>query len=153
MNKIERRFILGWNSNDDFGKGFQALSESIETFTDGVNIDTQIRYHYGNWYRDKPEKQWYIDELNLNFQKFTLPYYPTFFEQMKYQLFKKEYPKYKENRPKDNSVVIAKYLNGEHYEVIEYDNHTWITELSFPVKPDGFAYIPESILKETEQND
>jgi hypothetical protein len=43
-------------------------------------------------------------------------------------------------RPSDNSIVLLSY-NDNHYEVAEYNNFNWVTQLSFPVKFSRYLII------------
>lgn len=55
-------------------------------------------------------------------------------------------------RPEDNSLVIAQYNigSGVHYEIVEYNNRCWVTNLCFPVKPNFWAYVPRECITEAE---
>jgi hypothetical protein len=46
----------------------------------------------------------------------------------------------KNGRPLDNSIVLLSY-DDTHYEVAEYYNFTWVTQLSFPVKFSKYLII------------
>lgn len=135
----DTRFVLAWSSNQSFGRGFQILTKTA--YDDGYKC-----YHYGDWVVGAPEKEWRLDELSLNFEKLEKTYRPTAWERFRSRVFRKPYPKTVDNRPNDNTVVVAKYMNGRHYEVVEYGKRHWTTEFSFPVKPDSFAYIPDEIM-------
>lgn len=43
-------------------------------------------------------------------------------------------------RPTRPALLLCEYGSG-HYEVVEYSNKTWITELCFPVKPTRYFVL------------
>jgi len=59
---------------------------------------------------------------------------------------KKDYPKMVDVRPDNDTIVITKYSDDSHYEIVEYANRTWVTELDFPVKPSHWAYVPQKVV-------
>ena len=59
---------------------------------------------------------------------------------------KKDYPKMVDVRPDNDTIVITKYNDDSHYEIVEYANRTWVTELDFPVKPSHWAYVPQKVV-------
>lgn len=138
----EGKFILGWNERDYFADGFQVMKKIDKGYKDGY------WYKYGQHFFDKPMLEWDLDSLDLKFEDVEVKYKPTLFERIKKMLFKKDYPKYATHRPADKSIVIAEYNGGEFYEMVEYNNKRWITELCSYMKPERFAYLPEGICRE-----
>ena len=43
-------------------------------------------------------------------------------------------------RPTRPALLLCEYCSG-HYEVVEYSNKTWVTELSFPAKPTRYFVL------------
>lgn len=43
-------------------------------------------------------------------------------------------------RPTCPTLLLCDYGTG-HYEVVEYENKTWVTELCFPVKPERYFVL------------
>ena len=43
-------------------------------------------------------------------------------------------------RPTRPALLLCEYGSG-HYEVVEYSNKTWVTELSFPAKPTRYFVL------------
>lgn len=75
--------------------------------------DANIQLYYGSYpYRYNPD--WFVQIKNLPSELW---------------LSVKDYP-----RPTRPALLLCKYGSG-HYEVAEYENKTWTTELCFPVKP------------------
>ena len=137
----EGKFVLGWKNSKHFANGFQVLRK-VEKIGGGYG------YKYGQHWFCEPMLEWDLDSLDLKFEDIEVEYKPTLFERIKKVLFKKDYPKYATHRPADKSIVIAEYNGGEFYEMIEYDNKCWITELCTYMKPKRFAYLPENINRE-----
>lgn len=135
------KFVLGWNNSDYFANGFQVLRK-VEMIGGGYG------YKYGHHWLSEPMLEWDLDSLDLKFEDIEIEYKPTLFERIKKVLFKKDYPKYATHRPADKSIVIAEYNGGKFYEIIEYNNKCWITELCTYMKPERFAYLPENISRE-----
>lgn len=50
-------------------------------------------------------------------------------------------------RPTCPALLLCEY-GGEHYEVVKYENKTWITQLCFPVKPTRYFVL--NFLKDKE---
>ena len=44
------------------------------------------------------------------------------------------------HRPTRPTLLLCDYGTG-HYEVVEYENKTWVTELCFPVKPERYFVL------------
>ena len=75
--------------------------------------DNEIQLYYGDYvYRHKPE--WVIQIKDFPSGMW---------------LSVEDYP-----RPTRPALLLCEYGSG-HYEVVEYENKTWTTELCFPVKP------------------
>lgn len=137
----------GWylylEDNDYFAKGFDIGIKQYDTIVE------KVKYMHGDhWFRrsEKFIKEWAFDELHLDWQPMEKPYVPTTKDKLLKFLFKKEYPKTIENRPKDKTLVITNY-GDNFYELAEFDNHYWVTKLYFPILPTQWAYIPQEIIK------
>ena len=81
--------------------------------------DSDIRLYYGDYlYRHTPEWVMQIKdfplELWLSVEVFPRPTCP---------------------------ALLLCYYGAEHYEVVEYENNTWVTELCFPVKPKRYFVL------------
>lgn len=138
-------FVLGWNKSDYFADGFQVMRK-VEMICGGYG------YKYGQHWVNEPMLEWPLDSLDLKFENIQVEYKPSIFERIMKVLFRKDYPKYVEHRPKCNSLVIAEYNGGDFYEMVEYGNKTWVTELCTYMKPERFAYLPENISREKCMN-
>ena len=121
-----------------------------------------IRYKHGDFgtypSQTKIDADWRLQDLALEWQPMERPYVPTWKDKLRKFFLKKDYPKMVNVRPDDDTIVITKYSDDSHYEIVEYANRTWVTELSFPVKPSHWAYVPQkvvnladSIIKEKEK--
>ena len=74
------------------------------------------------------------------------PYVPTWKDKLRKFFLKKDYPKMVDVRPDNDTIVITKYSDDSHYEIVEYANRTWVTEYCFPLKPTQWAYIPKFVM-------
>ena len=88
--------------------------------------DNEIQLYYGDYiYRHKPE--WVIQIKDFPSGMW---------------LSVEDYP-----RPTRPALLLCDYGSG-HYEVVEYENKVWVTELCFPVKP--IRYFVLDFLKQNE---
>lgn len=106
----------------------------------------------------KIDADWSLKDLALEWQPMERPYVPTWKDKLRKLFLKKDYPKTVDVRPDNDTIVITKYSDDSHYEIVEYANRIWVTELSFPLKPSHWAYVPQkvvnladSIIREKEQ--
>ena len=115
--------------------------------------DLEIKYRYGDWTRDADNivKEWSVGDMNLEWVDFIQPYKPTIIDRLKKFFLRKDYPSTIKVRPKDDSIVITSY-RSEHYEMVEYSHHRWITDLSFPVEPQQWAYVPQECIDFAKAN-
>lgn len=89
--------------------------------------DNEIRLYYGDYvYRHKPE--WVIQIKDFPSGMW---------------LSVEDYP-----RPTRPALLLCDY-GSDHYEVVEYENKVWVTELCFPVKP--IRYFVLDFFKENEK--
>lgn len=142
MEENKGKYVLTWRNSKYFADGFQVLRKV--TLDDG-----RIKYYYGQHVCDTPLLDWDLDGLDLCFEPLETEHQPTFGERIRKCLFGREYPKTDENRPDNNSFVIAEYCGGTYYEVVEYGSHIWATELYLGIKPDRFARFPNNINRES----
>ena len=89
--------------------------------------DNEIRLYYGDYvYRHKPEWVMQIKDFPSGMW-----------------LSVEDYP-----RPTRPALLLCDY-GSDHYEVVEYENKVWVTELCFPVKP--IRYFVLDFFKENEK--
>lgn len=115
-------------------------------FDDGIIV----KYKRGDFYtranETKIDGEWYIPSLGLDWQPMERPYVPTWKDKLRKFCLKKDYPKMVDVRPDDDTIVITKYSDDSHYEIVEYANRTWVTEYCFPLMPTQWAYIPKFVM-------
>ena len=115
-------------------------------FDDGIIV----KYKRGDFYtranETKIDGEWYIPSLGLDWQPMERPYVPTWKDKLRKFFLKKDYPKMVDVRPDNDTIVITKYSDDSHYEIVEYANRTWVTEYCFPLKPTQWAYIPKFVM-------
>lgn len=81
--------------------------------------DNEIQLYYGDYvYRHKPE--WVIQIKDFPSGMW---------------LSVEDYP-----RPTRPALLLCDY-GSDHYEVVEYENKVWVTELSFPAKPTRYFVL------------
>lgn len=109
-----------------------------------------IRYTHGDFStypsQTKIDGDWRLQDLSLEWQPMKRPYVPTWKDKLRKLLLKKDYPNMVDVRPDDNTIVITKYADGAHYEIVEYANRVWVTDLYFPVEPSQWAYLPQEVM-------
>jgi hypothetical protein len=96
------------------------------------------------------DADWKLTVLALEWQPMERPYVPTWKDKLRKFFLKKDYPKTIDVRPDNDTIVITKYSDDSHYEIVEYANRTWVTEYCFPLKPTQWAYIPKYVLEIVE---
>ena len=94
----------------------------------------------------KVDADWRLADLALEWQPMERPYVPTWKDKLRRLLLKKEYPQTVDVRPDDNTIVITKYGDDAHFEIVEYNDRRWVTGLCFPVKPSHWAYVPQKVV-------
>lgn len=111
-------------------------------------------YMYGDWNIDSKYvvKEWKLNSFTLLWNGLTAQYIPSLKDKLKKFFLHKDYSKEIDVRPEDNSLVIAQYNidSDVHYEIVEYNNRCWVTNLCFPVKPNFWAYVPRECITEAE---
>lgn len=114
-------------------------------------MGTYVKYKRGDFYTrtdiTKIDGEWYIPSLGFDWQPMERPYVPTWKDKLRKFFLKKDYPEKVDVRPDDDTIVIAKYNDDSHYEIVEYAHRTWVTEYCFPLKPTQWAYIPKYIME------
>lgn len=109
-----------------------------------------IRYKHGDFgtypSQTKIDADWRLQDLALEWQPMERPYVPTWKDKLRKFFLKKDYPTMVDVRPDDNTIVITKYSDDAHYEIVEYANRRWVTALSFPAKPSRWAYVPQKVV-------
>ena len=114
-------------------------------------MGTYVKYKRGDFYTrtdiTKIDGEWYIPALGFDWQPMERPYVPTWKDKLRKFFLKKDYPEKVDVRPDDHTIVIAKYNDDSHYEIVEYAHSTWVTEYCFPLKPTQWAYIPKYIME------
>ena len=128
----------------DFAVGLQVHRKIEETYKE----ESWFKYYYGDFTHDADgiQQEWSFDKLCLEWVDFIQPYKPTLKDKFCKWVFKKDFPQTIKVRPLDGTLVITSY-DDEHYEMVEYNNKRWITELCFPCEPDKWAYVPEECIK------
>lgn len=115
-------------------------------FDDGIIV----KYKRGDFYTHanttKIDGEWYIPSMGLDWQPMERPYVPTWKDKLRKFILKKDYPKMVDVRPDDDTIVITKYRDDSHYEIVEYSDRTWVTEYCFPLMPTQWAYIPKFVM-------
>ena len=132
-------WYLCYKANKSFGKGFQVYQQAYRM--DGSEY---LKYgDYITFYKEDFTQVWKLSELNLEWQDLEIKHKVSLKERIK-KFFNKDYQINETDiiRPKNKSVIIAEYGNGNHYEVVEYSHKSWVTELWFGVMPKRWAYIP-----------
>ena len=156
MKLWEDQKDLGWvialsksATETSHAHGLRVYRKIEETFEDNI----WVKYHYGIFVleNDSLQQEWSFNDLNLEWVDFIQPYKPTFKDKFYKWLFRKDYPQTVKVRPADGTLVITSYDRGEHYEIVEYNNRRWITELSFPCEPDKWAYVPNECVKAAQE--
>lgn len=122
----------------------------------GINIgrkfvnEIDTKYKYGDFYTycefTKVYYDWPITEVTLDWQPLEKDYIPTFKDKVRKFFTRKPWPNKVDVRPENNTIVILRYGDDTHYEIAEYNERRWITNLSFPVRPSEWAYVPKEIL-------
>lgn len=118
----------------------------------GIKFDdgTYVRYKRGVFYTrandTKVDGEWYIPSMGLDWQPMERPYVPTWKDKLRKFFLKKDYPKTVDVRPDNDTIVITKYGDDSHYEIVEYASRTWVTMYCFPLKPTQWAYIPKYVM-------
>ncbi len=109
-----------------------------------------VRYKHGDFctYPEttKVDADWPLTDLALEWQPMERLYVPTWKDKLRKFFLKKDYPTMVDVRPDDNTIVITKYGDDAHFEIVEYAKRRWITGLSFPVKPSHWAYVPQKVI-------
>lgn len=136
------------NTSNSHAKGLKVCKKFIDTWEegDGIQIDEIYKYGSFNVWKEDIKEEWSLNSFPLEWNSLEKPYIPTFKEKLLKKLWHKNYSKTVDVRPKDDTIVIMNYSN-DHYEVAEYNDRCWITDLSFPCKPDTWAYMPEECIK------
>ena len=150
---LEKDSCKGWylylitSSSTYFAKGIRVGIKFIDPESGKV-----FRYKHGDFgtYVYNKEKtvdgDWPLPSLKLEWQPMERAYTPTLRDKLRKFFLHKNYPEMVDVRPENNTIVITRYRSDSHYEIIEYDKRCWVSELDFPVKPTGWAYIPKNIM-------
>ena len=161
-------YVMNDYMTDDMGRRVAQFDKktifgSLQPQTGSINFSTtgnthtlkykfycmsKYRINYGDFIHsaDNIQQEWCFDKLCLEWVDFIQPYKPSLKDKLCKWMFKKDYPQTFKVRPLDGTLVITSYGN-EHYEMVEYSNKKWITDLCFPCEPDKWAYVPEECIK------
>jgi len=126
LNTEELLETLGWLAPIDaipFKDGDFVLAEFIKGDYQAIHIHINGDYRkwkYGTWLENREIKRLLpMSDIPAEFWK-TLE---------------------EDGYPPNDSLCLASYSDVNHYEVLEYDNHRWVSELSFPCKFDKYLII------------
>ena len=149
--KDNRKFdwVIVLTKGNWHAKGLYVCRKTYYDYSEG------FVYKYGDWivFKENVTKEWKLNSFTLLWNSLVAECKPTLKDRLKKFFLHKEYPKEADIRPENNTLVIARYDIGTtdvHYEMVEYNDRRWITNLSFPVKPDFWAYVPRECINEAE---
>ena len=147
MDNRKFDWVIILRKGNSHAKGLQVCKKVYDNF-----YKVGYTYRYGDWNIDSKYvvKEWNLNDFTLLWNCLTAKYVPSLKDKLKKFFLHKDYPKEIDVRPNCNTLVLAQYNIGTdvHYEMVEYNNRCWVTELYFPVKPTFWAYVPrECIIK------
>lgn len=147
QKRIAQQYALEKKDVEYFNSSVSRLTGSLDDLADNINLPDKGVYMLGKFKKTsfpmqavKLNRLWEGGKLVLSYGDYI--YRPpfewlTFIEDLPKELWfsVEDY-----QRPTRPALLLCEYGSG-HYEVVEYSNKTWVTELSFPAKPTRYFVL------------
>lgn len=157
QKRIAKQYALEKNTVEYFKTSASRLTVSLEDLAGNINLPDKGVYMLGKFNKTSFPMQavrlhrlWECGELVLSYGDYTyrspiewLTPIENFPEKLWFSV--EDY-----QRPTRPALLLCDYGSG-HYEVVEYSNKTWVTELSFPTKPTRY-FVLDFLNKEKNAN-
>lgn len=145
--RISEQYALEKKCVEYFDKSVPRWMESLERLMSGTPLPEKGIYLLGKFKKDcfplqavRLHRSWWNERLMLSYGDYSC--HSTYEWMTSVENFPdglwlsvEDYP-----RPTRPALLLCDYGTG-HYEVVEYANKIWTTELSFPVKPTRYFVL------------
>ena len=141
QKRIAQQYALEKKNVEYFNSSVYRWTSSLEDLANNINLPDKGVYMLGKFKKTsfpmqavKLNRLWKGGKLVLSYGDYI--YRPPFEWLISIKNLPKElwFSVEEYQRPTRPALLLCDY-SSEHYEVVEYSNKTWVTELSFPVKP------------------
>lgn len=147
QKRIAQQYALEKKNVEYFKMSVSRWTGSLEDLEDNINLPDKGVYMLGKFNKTsfpiqavRLHRLWKGGKLVLSYGDYTYrsPFeWLTSVENLPEELWFsiEDY-----QRPTRPALLLCEYGSG-HYEVVEYSNKTWVTELSFPAKPTRYFVL------------